>query len=782
MPRPRPAAPRTAAPPASAPPRSHNTAAAPPPPPSLAVTLRLLSSFYTAIQPLEALLPAETALVRDGDPDTYRRLVADTLVASSAPTGLPQLAASDNDDGTATMTEVRPALPSCSSRRTSLTPSPPTPADCRPGPAAPLLGSRQALPAREAGRTHRLCDPEEHPRSRLPPCASSLRPPRRRSLADSLSRSKRATPSGACSAQEAVSERPTSTSSPTRSSRRSSARSSGTFSPLGAFAFLSDSFLAYSSNVRTAAASAPTRSSSFSHHRPSPSSSPSSTPASSKSRAALSPSSSRTTRSASQPPRSSAKAGRRTSAPSASVGASARRPPRSTSPTSPTATATCARPTSSSSRRRRPRAPPQVLSPPRRAGRHRRRLARARSDPPSRRRYSAAPPSSTARRRRRPPRHSSSTLSCRRPSGCGRRSRSAALSAAAGPRGPSGRPSAGSSQPCASLSSAPLSLRRADSSHVQALGQRHRLLAPPHVPQPGRERQRRQAAVRPSAQACVPLPLALSPLGTPRLTRAALADILTRLSTLFSPAPPSTTRPLRAVAQAPARHLAKYIFPRQFGLHNVFTSEKARTSFEIMPDYLDREVEIKVRRSPLSPPRPCRLRTPPDAELALQKLGSMKTPERLKAVLPLLDKLATLSSRCNYRKLLDRRCPSKVRPRLHLWIESQLTLLCYSCPVRARPRHRATAASASCVPPPRLARPPTLVDSPLAPCRNSPSRRIPRSRAATSRSTSRTRRSSSRTARRRRRRRRATSQSSQSLRARSTRCVSIELSCAAARR
>ncbi|KPV77796.1 uncharacterized protein RHOBADRAFT_11859, partial [Rhodotorula graminis WP1] len=94
--------------------------------------------------------------------------------------------------------------------------------------------------------------------------------------------------------------------------------------------------------------------------------------------------------------------------------------------------------------------------------------------------------------------------------------------------------------------------------------------------------------------------------------------------------------PRKAVAQAPARHLAKYIFPRQFGLHNVFTSDKARTSFQIMPDYLDREVEIK-------------------------KLGPVKTPERLKPVLPILDKLATLSARCNYRKLLDRRCPSKVR-------------------------------------------------------------------------------------------------------------------------
>lgn len=98
-------------------------------------------------------------------------------------------------------------------------------------------------------------------------------------------------------------------------------------------------------------------------------------------------------------------------------------------------------------------------------------------------------------------------------------------------------------------------------------------------------------AFRPSVRPSV------SPLSPSSLTLASPADILSRLSTLFPSAAPSITRPHQAVAQAPARHLAKYIFPRQFGLHNVFTSEKARTSLEIMPDYLDREVEIKVRRS-----------------------------------------------------------------------------------------------------------------------------------------------------------------------------------------
>ncbi|GAA5971226.1 hypothetical protein JCM11641_004195 [Rhodosporidiobolus odoratus] len=116
--------------------------------------------------------------------------------------------------------------------------------------------------------------------------------------------------------------------------------------------------------------------------------------------------------------------------------------------------------------------------------------------------------------------------------------------------------------------------------------------------------------------------------------------ILTRLPTLY----PTISLPSKdascscaeqARAEAPARHLAKYIFPRQYGMHSPFTQSRSKSSFEVTPDYLDREVEIK-------------------------KVGSSKTPERLKPALGLLGKLAVLSQRCNYRKLLDRACPSKI--------------------------------------------------------------------------------------------------------------------------
>lgn len=79
-----------------------------------------------------------------------------------------------------------------------------------------------------------------------------------------------------------------------------------------------------------------------------------------------------------------------------------------------------------------------------------------------------------------------------------------------------------------------------------------------------------------------------------------LLDVLVRLPTLYSvkvaPRPPDgmAASADRGTTEAAARHLAKYIFPRQFGLHNAFTSPKARVSVDVLPDYTDREVEIKV--------------------------------------------------------------------------------------------------------------------------------------------------------------------------------------------
>jgi hypothetical protein len=75
-------------------------------------------------------------------------------------------------------------------------------------------------------------------------------------------------------------------------------------------------------------------------------------------------------------------------------------------------------------------------------------------------------------------------------------------------------------------------------------------------------------------------------------------DILTRLTTLLPTLEiPATDAGLveKARGEAPARHLAKYLFPRQFGLHNPFTFAKPKSSFEVVPDYVVRELEIKAR-------------------------------------------------------------------------------------------------------------------------------------------------------------------------------------------
>ena len=84
------------------------------------------------------------------------------------------------------------------------------------------------------------------------------------------------------------------------------------------------------------------------------------------------------------------------------------------------------------------------------------------------------------------------------------------------------------------------------------------------------------------------------------------------------------------------RHLAKYIFPRQFGLHNVFTGARDfDTTTQPFRDYTVREVEIKA-------------------------LGAKRTPKPLRAILPVLAKVVARHDKLNYRALLDRCCPSRV--------------------------------------------------------------------------------------------------------------------------
>ncbi|EJU06487.1 hypothetical protein DACRYDRAFT_92476, partial [Dacryopinax primogenitus] len=85
-----------------------------------------------------------------------------------------------------------------------------------------------------------------------------------------------------------------------------------------------------------------------------------------------------------------------------------------------------------------------------------------------------------------------------------------------------------------------------------------------------------------------------------------------------------------------ARHALKYIFPSEYGLHNVFTSplDRLNPAFAFK-DYTDRNDEIVAH-------------------------GKMKTPKRLKQAMPLSSKLLALHCQTSYKRLCDTACPSKV--------------------------------------------------------------------------------------------------------------------------
>ncbi|CAE6473739.1 unnamed protein product [Rhizoctonia solani] len=85
-----------------------------------------------------------------------------------------------------------------------------------------------------------------------------------------------------------------------------------------------------------------------------------------------------------------------------------------------------------------------------------------------------------------------------------------------------------------------------------------------------------------------------------------------------------------------ARHIAKYIFPLQYRLHNVFTCTLHYwENGGRFRDYRDREAEIK-------------------------ELGPCKTPKRVKVVLPLIQSLIRRHRRFNYQRTCQVICRSRV--------------------------------------------------------------------------------------------------------------------------
>ena len=101
-------------------------------------------------------------------------------------------------------------------------------------------------------------------------------------------------------------------------------------------------------------------------------------------------------------------------------------------------------------------------------------------------------------------------------------------------------------------------------------------------------------------------------------------------------------------------HILRYIFPRQFGLHNVFTSKVDRRE-TAMPfkDYTLREKEIHQSMSKALE------RKSTDAEEV--RRWKSRIPKRLRgATVALIDRLRTLNQRCSYTELLRHYCPVKV--------------------------------------------------------------------------------------------------------------------------
>ena len=98
--------------------------------------------------------------------------------------------------------------------------------------------------------------------------------------------------------------------------------------------------------------------------------------------------------------------------------------------------------------------------------------------------------------------------------------------------------------------------------------------------------------------------------------------------------------------QAHTAHIMKYIFPRQFGLHNVFTSRTdSRETTQPLKDYTLREEEIEQI----------------DHARHIAGLSTAHLPKRLRGFcFALIQRLQTLHDRCSYSQLLAHHCPSPV--------------------------------------------------------------------------------------------------------------------------
>ncbi|KAF7169450.1 hypothetical protein CNMCM5623_002159 [Aspergillus felis] len=107
-------------------------------------------------------------------------------------------------------------------------------------------------------------------------------------------------------------------------------------------------------------------------------------------------------------------------------------------------------------------------------------------------------------------------------------------------------------------------------------------------------------------------------------------------------------------------HILKYIFPRQYGLHNVFTSvTDSRETVLPFKDYFSRETEIAQIEEQK---RKRRQRIGPGFTNHFEKHNDLvEIPKRLRGkAVELVQQLQNRNRRCPYVKLLDYYCPTEV--------------------------------------------------------------------------------------------------------------------------
>ncbi|KZS92575.1 hypothetical protein SISNIDRAFT_412530 [Sistotremastrum niveocremeum HHB9708] len=112
--------------------------------------------------------------------------------------------------------------------------------------------------------------------------------------------------------------------------------------------------------------------------------------------------------------------------------------------------------------------------------------------------------------------------------------------------------------------------------------------------------------------------------------------------------------PVPRNADEVSRHLLKFIFPKEFGLKCVFTEPRRPKSDPLCMDDDTKEKEIKVLLSRSFKTLSSFLRCD-------QRVGPIKTPKRLKGLLPLVHQLLRRHKKCKYKVLLSLTCRRKVR-------------------------------------------------------------------------------------------------------------------------